>query len=128
MSLKNADKYFSLYIRIRDASENGIIFCIACGKPVFWKYADAGHFIKRQYKSTRFNEKNVNAECRHCNWLLQGNDINYAKGLEKKYGEGIIEQLEAAKNRAMKMGRFEQKHIAGYYRYKFNQLKKLKGL
>ncbi len=91
---------------------------------------DAGHFIKKikKFSAIWYNEKNVNGQCRHCNWILQGNDINYAKGLEKKYGEGIIEQLEAAKNRTMKMGRFELKHITDYYRDKFNQLKKLKGL
>ena len=91
---------------------------------------DAGHFIKKikKFSAVWYNEKNVNGQCRYCNWILQGNDINYAKGLEKKYGKEIIEQLEAAKNRTMKTGRFELKHIADYYRDKFNQLKKLKGL
>lgn len=128
MSLKTADKWFSKFIRIRDADENGIIICISCGKPVHWTKADAGHFIKRQFKSLRYNEKNVNGQCRKCNWLLQGNDINYAKGLVKKYGEGILDELLATKNRTLPLGRFELKHIADYYRMKFNQLKKLKGL
>ncbi|MCK4821513.1 recombination protein NinG, partial [bacterium] len=99
-----------------------------CGIPVHWKKADAGHFIKRQFMSLRFNEKNVSGQCRRCNWLLQGNDINYAKGLVKKYGEGILEQLVSTKNRTVHMGKFELKHIADYYRMKFNQIKKLKGL
>ena len=59
---------------------------------------------------------------------MQGNDIEYAKGLVKKYGSGVLEQLVATKNRTLPMGRFELKHIADYYRMKFNQLKKLKGL
>lgn len=128
MTLKTADKWFSKFIRARDADDTGILNCISCGIPVHWKKADAGHFIKRQFKSLRYNEKNVNGQCRKCNWLLQGNDIEYAKGLEKKYGKGILEQLLATKNRTVKMGRFELKHIANYYRMKFNQLKKLKGL
>ena len=128
MTLKTADKYFSKFIRIRDADENGYVTCIACGKIMHWTKADCGHFIKRQFKSLRFNEKNCNSECRHCNWILQGNDIEYAKGLVKKYGKGILQQLVSTKNRTMKTGRFELKHIADYYRDKFNQLKKLKGL
>ena len=128
MSLKNADKYFSLFIRIRDANENGIITCISCRNPVHWKKADCGHFIKRQFKSLRYNEKNCNGQCRKCNWLMQGNDIEYAKGLVKKYGLGILEELVATKHRTLPMGRFELKHIADYYRDRFNQMKKLKGL
>ena len=128
MSLKTADKWFSKYIRIRDADENGIITCISCGARVHWTKADCGHFIKRQHKATRYNEKNSNGQCRKCNWLLQGNDIEYAKGLVKKYGEGILEKLELAKHRTVHMGEFKLKVIADYYRMKFNQMKKLKGL
>lgn len=128
MKLKPSDKYFSLFIRARDADDNGIITCISCGKFVIWKNADAGHFIKRQYKATRFSEENVQAQCKHCNWLLQGNDINFAEGLKKKYGPDIINKLEVAKNSTIHLGKFELKNIADYYRGKFNELKKEKGL
>jgi len=46
----------------------------------------------------------------------------------KKWDPGIVEQLEVLKHRTIPMGRFELKVIADYYRMKFNQLKKLKGL
>ena len=128
MSLKTADKWFSKFIRARDADENGIIRCISCGQPVHWTKADAGHFIKRQHKSLRFDEKNVNSQCKKCNWLLQGNDINYAIGLEKKYGPGIIEELELAKRNTLHLGQFELNLIAEHYKQKFNELKKEKGL
>jgi len=128
MSLKTADKWFSKFIRARDADNNGVIRCISCGQPVHWKKADAGHFIKRQHMSLRFNEKNVNGQCRGCNWLKQGNDINYAIGLEKKYGPGIIEELELAKRNTLHLGQFELKLIAEHYRGKFNELSKEKGL
>ena len=129
MSLKTADKWFSKFIRIRDADKDGIIRCISCGQPVYWTKADAGHFIKKlkKYKSLWFNEKNVNGQCTNCNWLLQGNDINYAIGLEKKYGRGIIEELEIAKRNTIHLGQFELKLIAEHYRQRFNELKKEKG-
>jgi len=128
LNYKTTDKWFSKYIRLRDSDDTGILNCISCGIPIHWTKADAGHFIKRQFKSTRYNEKNCNGQCRKCNWLLQGNDIEYAKGLVKKWGPGIVERLEIAKNRTLPMGRFELKHIADYYRMRFNQMKKLKGL
>ena len=128
MSLKSADSWFSKFIRLRDADDNGYVACIACGKIKHWTKVDCGHFIKRQFKSTRFDEKNCNAECKYCNNFLQGNDINYAKGLEKKYGPGIIEQLEVAKRRTLPMGKFELGVISDHYRDKFNELKKEKGL
>ena len=128
MNIKTADKWFSLYIRARDADDNGMVKCIACGRILYWKQADCAHFIKRQHKSLRFDEKNCQVECKNCNWLLQGNDINYAKGLIKKYGPGIIEQLELAKRNTISLGKFELKIISDHYRQKFNDLKKEKGL
>ena len=128
MSLKKADSWFSKYIRIRDADENGYVACIACGRIKHWTKVDCGHFIKRQFMSTRFNEKNCNGECKYCNNFLQGNDINYAIGLEKKYGPGIIEELELAKRNTLHLGQFELKLIAEHYRGKFNELSKEKGL
>ena len=128
MILKTADRWFSKYIRLRDADESGYLFCISCGQPVHWKKADAGHFIERGKKAVRYNEKNVNGQCTDCNWIKEGNKIEYAKGLVKKWDPGIVEQLEVLKHRTIPMGRFELKVIADYYRMKFNQLKKLKGL
>jgi len=121
-SLKQADKWFSKFIRLRDANEEGIIRCISCRKPVHWKKCDAGHFMKRQHMAVRFDEKNVNAQCKYCNNFEQGNDINYAIGLEKKYGPGIIEKLELAKRNTLHLGDFELKIIAEHYREKFNEL------
>ena len=95
---------------------------------VHWIKADNGHFIKRQHKSLRFNETNCNAQCKECNWLEQGNDIGYARGLEKKYGAGTIDKLQALAKTTLHMGKFELKAIADHYKEKFEQLKKEKGL
>jgi hypothetical protein len=111
-----ADDWFSKYIRIRDADNNGYIRCISCGKIVHWKNADAGHFIKRQHIALRFNEQNVNAQCKLCNCFEQGNDIGYAKGLDKKYGPGTADKLRAMKNGTLHLGKFELKVIADHYK------------
>jgi len=126
--LKTADSNFSKFIRLRDADENGMIHCISCGRLVFWKNADAGHFIKRQHKALRFNEQNTNGQCKKCNCFEQGNDTMYAVGLVKKYGKNIINELYTAKNETIHLGEFELKVIAEHYKEKFELLRKQKGL
>jgi hypothetical protein len=66
--------------------------------------------------------------CRNCNWLLQGNDIEFAKGLDRKYGTGTADKLRALQNSTLHLGKFELKVIADHYRMKFNELNKEKGL
>ena len=60
------DKEFSLFIRLRDAMLNGYFKCISCGQIKPFEQADNGHYINRQHMSTRFDEMNCNAQCRHC--------------------------------------------------------------
>lgn len=124
MKSSPADNWFSKFIRMRDADENGYIRCIACCRIVFWKNADCGHFAKRQHKALRFNEQNCNAQCKPCNWAEQGNDIEYAKGLDKKYGPGTADKLRAMQKGTLHLGKFELKVIADHYRNRFNELKK----
>jgi hypothetical protein len=128
MSLKSADNWFSKFIRIRDADEDGIIHCISCPKEVHWTKADCGHFVKRQHKALRYSEINCNGQCKECNWLKQGNDIEYAKGLDVKYGTGTAESLLALARNTFHLGKFELKVIADHYKEKFENLKKEKGL
>ena len=54
-----ADRYFSLYVRQRDADENGNVRCCTCRAPHQWKYLDAGHFQSRGHGATRYDEKNT---------------------------------------------------------------------
>ena len=62
MKIDKADKWFSIYIRLRDANNEGICSCITCGKMFLWKNVDCGHYVKRQFQGTRFNEKNSHAQ------------------------------------------------------------------
>ena len=73
------DKWFSLYIRFRDAMEfqkevpdADISFgrCCTCGKIGQWKYMDCGHFIPKGRGGTsgvRWDERNAHLQCKLCN-------------------------------------------------------------
>lgn len=105
--IKKADKVFSRWIRDRDTvdglyiqTEEGLSipcgYCFTCEKvtPVEGKETgDAGHFIKRGCKTLRYDETNVNLQCRRCNHYLSGNDGRYAVKLDIVYGKGTAERL-----------------------------------
>jgi hypothetical protein len=88
-----ADKYFSEYIRKRDADANGYCKCCTCSKKAYWKEVDAGHFISRRHEGTRYNEKNANAQCAFCNRFDQGRQFQHGEFIKKKYGEGTTDIL-----------------------------------
>ena len=79
------DKVFSMFIRLRDTMPNGYFCCISCGQVKPFKQADCGHYINRQHMSTRFDEMNCNAQCRHCNRFMEGNIQSYRRRLVAKY-------------------------------------------
>jgi len=85
---------FSKYIRLRDSDVNGVITCISCGKRVYYKKADAGHFIVRQHNATRYDEDNVYGQCIYCNRLLSGNTHQMMLGIVHRRGEALVEDLK----------------------------------
>ena len=90
---KRADRLFSLFIRQRDADGNGYCRCITCGASHHWRGIDAGHFMSRRHESTRYNEKNCNAQDKKCNLFDQGKQFEHGLAIDKKYGAGTAEKL-----------------------------------
>lgn len=128
MTKDTLDRIFSEFIRIRDSDTNGIIRCISCGKIVAWKESDCGHYINRKHNSTRYDEKNCNAQCRSCNRFDEGNIQGYRKGLIAKYGEYAVKILEMKKYNTCKMGQLEINVLGDEYKLKLKALKLQRGL
>jgi len=89
--LKEAQRFFNLYIRERDKH----LGCISCGTTTSNQYA-AGHYRSvGAMGALRFEELNVHKQCnRYCNMELSGNIINYRINLVKKIGLEKVEWLE----------------------------------
>ena len=51
----------------------------------------AGHFI---HNKLDYDERNIHAQCVHCNKYLSGNLGRYANHLIKDYGVDILDALE----------------------------------
>lgn len=126
MITSKADKYFSLFIRLRDADDNGIGTCCTCGamKPV--KEMDCGHFIKRQHMATRFSEVNCAIQCKRCNAFEQGRNEDFERYLIKRWGQDRVNMLKLPQTR--KTTKFELIFIEIEYRQKATELAKEKGI
>ena len=122
--IKRMDTIFQEYIRKRDVDEDGICFCISCGRPVRIGTGKlhAGHYYPRNIMSLRWNECNVNGQCSYCNMYMEGEKIGYRNGLIKKYGEKVIDELEIVKNFNRKYSDFEILELIKMYRNKIKQL------
>lgn len=117
------DRVFSLYIRLRD-SNNGYFRCISCGRILPYEQADAGHYVNRQHMSLRYDEKNVNAQCRHCNRFLEGNMQDYRQGLIKKYSEKAVILLEYEKHQTRHYSPFELEILITHYKEEIKKIEK----
>lgn len=88
-----ADKYFSEFIRLRDAGPDGRVKCVTCSHTDHWRYLQCGHFVTRGHQSTRFDEMNCNTQCRGCNYN-GGQHLKHADAIDRKHGMMTAETLE----------------------------------
>jgi hypothetical protein len=76
---------------------------------------DGGHYIPTTVSSTRFDERNINAQCHRCNRFLHANLRGYFRGLEAKLGRSGLDDLEALAA-PTKWTRQELNAIRDYYK------------
>mgnify|MGYP000244598755 FL=1 len=125
---KELDKWFSLYIRLRDANEYGYTQCFTCGKVGHYKTGGMqnGHFQSRKHLSTRFDEENCQVQCVACNMFRQGEQFKFGINLDSKYGEGTAEELEILARTTLKISRVEYEEEISYYKNLVENLKEEK--
>ena len=128
MNLTKLDKVFSLYIRLKNADENGLYKCFACGKILHYKEMDCSHFINRRFYALRFNEINCQVTCRYCNRFCEGNLAEFGINLQRKYGDQIIKKLVSMKHNYIKWTQFDIDTLEIYYKEKVKELLLNKGI
>lgn len=90
---------FSEFIRLRDTDINGYGLCRTCGKELYWKGtgdAQAGHFVPKRHKATRFDERNVHLQCSECNGLKKGRMEDMGLYIDRHCGNGVAGMLKQA--------------------------------
>ena len=120
---KDLDKVFSLYIRLRHASKDGIVKCFTCDKTAHYKKMHAGHFMSRKHYATRWNEDNVQVQCVKCNLFGQGEQYAFGKLLDIRIAEGKAEELQELSRTTVKYMRFEYEDMIKFYKEKVNAIK-----
>lgn len=123
--IKKLDRLFSEILRW-ERSENGLVKCFTCGKVMPIRKATVGHFIKRQFIGTRYNEINCQIQCRRCNYYLQGNDVVFERKLRRLYGKEVIAELELAKKQ--KIPTWKLRILQIDFERRLTYVKQLKGV
>ena len=114
--LKLAQQVFNKFIRLRDKGQ----VCISCQKKPLKE--NAGHFFNaNNHYNVRFDERNVNLQCEHCNTYLSGNLIEYQRNLIHKIGIESYHELEADARKTRKFTKDELKEIIAIYKNKIKE-------
>jgi hypothetical protein len=121
---KELDKWFSLFIRLRDATSEGLVQCITSGRTYHYKNIHAGHFISRRHLATRWCELNVAPQSAADNLFGQGEQYKFGLALDNKYGEGTAEELQYKSRQTIKMSRIDYEEKISYYKALVDKLKK----
>jgi len=125
---KELDKWFSLYIRLREANEEGAVQCFTSGRVYHYKKIHAGHFMSRKHLATRWCEINVQPQSSADNIFGQGEQYKFGLNLDAKYGEGTSEELQHRSRKTLKLSRVDYEEKISYYKNAVNNLKKEKGI
>ena len=126
---KELDKYFSLFIRLRDATDEGLCQCFTCGCVKYYKKGmQCGHFQSRSFLATRFDKENCQPQCVGCNMFKQGEQYKFSLYLDTKYGEGKAEELEILARTTVKFTRGDYEDKISYYGTLVEKIKKEKGI
>ena len=117
------DTVFSKYIRLSNSDKNGYCSCYTCGSKGYWKNdgMDAGHFMSRKHYSTRWDERNVKPQCKHCNMYRNGEQYKFAQVL----GTELSEELYILSKKTVKYSNAELNSMAEHYKKLVKELEKM---
>ena len=90
---KELDTIFSIFIRLRDATDTGLCQCFTCGCVKHYKSGmQCGHFQSRRFLATRFDEHNCAPQCVACNMFRGGEQFKFAMNYKD-----LVEKLKKEK-------------------------------
>lgn len=125
---KELDGIFSAFIRLRDADNSGTVTCFVTGARIFWRDADAAHWIVRAKMPTRYDERNVHACSIDSNRFDPDHTQMYSARLRERYGKELEQELISKASGLQKFTRPEMERMIMDYKRKVKELKKQKEL
>lgn len=113
--MKEADRVFSLWVRLSRATEDGYGTCYTCGHQAHYKKLQAGHYVSRYVKQLRYEVDNVKIQCPMCNIWKRGDLLTFRENLVRDLGEPRVLELEAKRKELFKPTRtFYEEKISHY--------------
>ena len=109
---RKLDKQFSMFIRRRDADDNGMGICVTCGEV---RSLQSGHWIPRQHLAVRWDERNCHGQCAACNCWGHGKLIDYTIFMQSNYGQDVVDELMRLKRTTVKMTRSDYETLIERY-------------
>ncbi len=117
---------FSRYIRLRDCllttGSRDYGECITCNSTLEFKDLQAGHFIPGRHNANLFSERGTHAQCKSCNLLHGGEQLEYRRQIIRLYGEGVDLELE---EEARQIKKFTIPELEELEKYLIERIKEL---
>ena len=124
--VKKVDTMFSQFVRLRATDDRGYGQCYTCHATRHYSEVDAGHFMSRACMSTRWDEKNVQFQCKRCN-MRSGEQFLFSVHLDQEFGEGTAEALHIASKQTRKFTHAELEQMYYHYKRLVDELRSEKG-
>ena len=115
------DILFSQYTKRRDCI-GGRGQCFTCFDIFRIEELDAGHFRPREHNSTRYDETNVQLQCRKCNRFEEGEKYIFGNHLDEKYGKDTALCLIKKSHEIKQFTVQELKDLYEYYKEKLKEV------
>jgi hypothetical protein len=119
---RQADKWFSEFIRLRDSDERGRVKCVTCSHTNHWRQLQNGHWITRGHEATRYDEQNCHTQCRGCNYN-GGQHLKHAAAIEEMYGAETCENMERKARMKCRRTLLDYKFLAETYKSRVLRIK-----
>ena len=127
---ERADAYFSKYIRLYYADENGYVTCYTHKTKRSFHYSevDNGHYISRKALSVRYDIRNCRPQCPFCNRGNYGEAKTFRERLIIEIGESEVLKLEAKAKQQQEESLAFYNTMSDKFRNLLNELKHTRGI
>lgn len=120
---KTAWSWFSQWIRLSRADQNGYVQCYTCDAIEHYKDMDAGHWLPRtRGNSVFFDENNVRPQCKTCNQGRAGMTHIFTQNMIAEFGPEIVEEMEQKASQIVKYSLSDYDRIAKEYRERVKEI------
>ena len=119
---KKLDAIFSRFIRLSARDCYGFVKCYTCSYKGEPKQLQAGHWVPRQHRDTRWEPMNVKPQCYACNMHYGGRPQEYRERLIEEYGAEEVEALAIRRHATTTFSREELKEQIERYKAEVKRL------